>query len=87
MGNAAGIRNALAICTGMFVLAPETVKATAVQVGKGKITCAHGLMDIPAPATKAIIDRGIPVYAIRLEGERCTPTSAAIIKHFVQEFI
>ena len=87
MGNASGIRNALAICTGMYVLAPEAVKATSVQIGKGTIQCAHGLMDIPAPATKAIIDTGIPVYKERLEGERCTPTSAALIKYFVQEFI
>lgn len=87
VGNASGIRNALAICTGMYVLAPEAVKATSVQIGKGTIQCAHGLMDIPAPATKAIINTGIPVYKERLEGERCTPTSAALIKYFVQEFI
>ena len=87
VGNASGIRNALAICTGMYVLAPEVVKATSVQIGKGTIQCAHGLMDIPAPATKAIINTGIPVYKERLEGERCTPTSAALIKYFVQEFI
>lgn len=87
VGNASGVRNALAICTGMYVLAPEVVKATSVQIGKGTIQCAHGLMDIPAPATKAIINTGIPVYKERLEGERCTPTSAALIKYFVQEFI
>ena len=87
VGNASGIRNALAICVGMFVLSPEHIKATSVQVGKGKIECAHGLMDIPAPATQAIIDTGIPVCDERLEGERCTPTSAALIKYYVQEFV
>lgn len=87
VGNSAGIRNVLAICVGMFVLEPTVVKATSVQVGKGKVQCAHGLMDIPTPATKAIIETGIPVCKTRLEGERCTPTSAALIKHFVQEFV
>lgn len=87
VGNASGIRNTLAICVGIHVLAPECIKASAIQQGKGKIECAHGLMDIPAPATKAIIDTGIPVCEERLEGERCTPTSAAIIKYFVQEFV
>ena len=87
VGNAEGIRNALAICVGFFILNPTVIKATPVQVGKGSITCAHGVLDIPAPATQAIISTGIPVYEKRLEGERCTPTSAALIKHFVQEFI
>lgn len=87
VGSAEGIRNALAICTGIFVLNPAVIKATCVQVGKGSITCAHGVLDVPAPATRAILDTGIPVCDERLEGERCTPTSAALIKYFVQEFV
>ena len=43
-------------------------------------------MDIPAPATAAILATGIPTCDEKLEGELCTPTSAAIIKHFVDEF-
>ena len=86
VGNASGIRNALAICVAFWVLAPTKVVASEVQQGKGKVECAHGLMDIPAPATKAILDSGLPVCEERLEGERCTPTSAAIIKYFVDEF-
>ena len=48
---------------------------------------AHGTLSIPAPATAAIIEAyGIPVAATRLEGELCTPTSAAILAHFVDSF-
>ena len=43
-------------------------------------------MDVPAPATAAILAQGIPTCEEKLEGELCTPTSAAIIKHYVQEF-
>lgn len=86
VGNASGIRNALAICLAFEVLSPEQVIATPVQAGKGTIECAHGVLEVPAPATAAILDQGIPVCEQRLEGERCTPTSAALIKHFVQEF-
>ena len=39
-----------------------------------------------APATAAIIARGIPTCDRKLEGERCTPTSAAVILHFVQRY-
>ena len=41
-------------------------------------------------ATAAIISQGDPEFAIaepRREGEWCTPTSAAIIKHYVEEFV
>ena len=86
VGNANGIRNALAICAAFYALAPETVTATAVQPGSGEIECAHGTLSIPAPATAAILETGIPLVASRLPGERCTPTSAAIIKHFVHSF-
>lgn len=86
VGNANGIRNALAICAAFYALAPEAVTATAVQPGSGQIECAHGTLSVPAPATAAILDMGIPLVADRLPGERCTPTSAAIIKHFVGSF-
>lgn len=86
VGNASGIRNALAICTAFYVLSPDNIEATSVQTGYGKVKCAHGLMDIPTPATKVIL-KGIPLANPLLEGELCTPTSAAIIKHYVQEFV
>lgn len=86
VGNASGIRNALAICTAFYVLAPTRITATPVQTGQGTVQCAHGLMDIPAPATAAILE-GIPRATPTLEGELCTPTSAAIIKQYVQEFV
>ena len=86
VGRAEGLRNVLEVCLAMEALAPELVSATAVQTGSGKILCAHGEMDIPAPATKVILDSGIPVCEEKLEGELCTPTSAAMIKHFVRAF-
>lgn len=85
VGNASGIRNALAICAAFFVLDPDAVHATPVQTGCGHIECAHGLMDIPAPATAAILE-GIPCASPCIEGELCTPTSAALIRYFVTDF-
>lgn len=85
VGNAGGIRNALAICAEFYVLAPEVVEATPIQPGEGEIECAHGVLSIPAPATAAILE-GMPLAQLRMGGERCTPTSAAIIKHFVTSF-
>ncbi len=89
VGKGLSILNALTIAATFYVLEPSFVRATAVQTGQGTVECAHGTMDIPAPATAAIIDEGLPVVSKDelLEGELCTPTSAAIIKHFVQEFV
>ncbi len=86
VGNANGIRNALAICAAFYAIDAETVTATAVQPGSGEIECAHGRLSVPAPATAAILGTGIPLTSDRLPGERCTPTSAAIIKYFVDSF-
>lgn len=85
VGKAGGIRNALAICAEFYVLASEEVVATPIQPGEGKIECAHGVLSLPAPATAAILE-GMPLAEPRMGGERCTPTSAALIKHFVKSF-
>ena len=86
VGDGEAILNTLLICSAFSYLNPSYVVATPVQVGKGQVECAHGLMSIPAPATAAILATGIPVCDEKLDGELCTPTSAAIIKHFVNEF-
>ena len=87
VGSASGLRNAAEIALAFFILDPEQVVATPVQVGSGQIEAAHGIMDVPAPATRAILDRGIPLSQTRLSGELCTPTSAALICHFVDRFV
>ena len=87
VGNRSGILNALEICLTVAALGEGVhIGASPVQTGSGKVECAHGLMDIPAPATAAILAQGIPVCEEKLEGELCTPTSAAMIKHFVRMF-
>lgn len=86
VGNGEAVRNVAAVCLAVEALAPERITATPVQTGSGTVVCAHGELPIPAPATAAILATGIPTCENLLEGERCTPTSAALIKHFVEEF-
>lgn len=87
VGRAEGIRNVLLVCLMMNALKPEKILASRIQTGFGKVHCDHGVMDIPAPATTVILGKGIPVCEELLEGELCTPTSAAMIFHFVDEYI
>lgn len=86
MGEGAAIRNALGICLAVEAADPDEIVATAVQTGRGTVQCAHGELPVPAPATAAIIARGVPVCERLLDGERCTPTSAAVILHFVDRY-
>lgn len=86
VGNHEAVANVLAVCLAVEQLNPARIVATPVQTGSGKVQCAHGLLDIPAPATAAIIGRGLPACDNKRDGEWCTPTSAALILHFVDAF-
>lgn len=69
----------------MNKLSPDYVIASPVNVGFGHVHCAHGILPIPAPATAYLLE-GIPTYSGQIEGEMCTPTGAALLSHFVDEF-
>ena len=85
VGTMDAIADVTAVCMLMKELAPEYVVASPVATGFGAVKCAHGIMPVPAPATAHLL-QGIPAYAGRIEGELCTPTGAALLKHFVNRF-
>lgn len=80
------VTDILGVCLLMEELGPEQVFASPVRTGFGQVRCAHGTLPVPAPAT-ALLLQGIPVFAGELAGEMCTPTGAALLGHFVQDFI
>ena len=63
----------------------DKVVVSPVNVGFGKVKCAHGILPVPAPATAELV-KGIPTYAGRFEGELLTPTGAALLKYYADEF-
>ena len=74
-----------AVCLLMHQLDVDRVIASPVHVGSGTVRCTHGVLPVPAPATAHIL-RGVPIYGGRISGELCTPTGAALLKHFVEDF-
>lgn len=64
---------------------PDKVIISPINTGKGQVKCAHGIIPVPAPATAYIL-QGMPAYSNYINGELCTPTGAAIIKYYADEF-
>ena len=80
------VADIVACCHLMARIAPEKVVASPVHVGFGSVQCAHGVMPVPAPATACLLE-GVPIFSDGLtRGELCTPTGAALLRHFVSEF-
>ena len=85
IGTMDAIADITAVCLLMNELAPDEVICSPVHVGSGHVKCAHGILPVPAPAT-AFILQGVPTYGGGVKGELCTPTGAALLKHFVTRF-
>ena len=56
-----------------------------ICTGFGVVKTQHGLLPIPAPATALLLE-GMPVYKGEEEGERVTPTGAAILRYLNPSF-
>jgi uncharacterized protein (TIGR00299 family) protein len=57
-----------------------TWSVSAIPVGRGFVQTAHGRLPVPAPATARLLE-GFVVIDDGIEGERVTPTGAAIIRY------
>ena len=79
------VLDVLGVCLLMERIGAQKVLASPVHVGSGQVRCAHGVLPVPAPATAHIL-RGVPIYGGQVQGELCTPTGAALLKHFSQGF-
>lgn len=85
VGTMDAIADVVAVCKLIRDLAPDRIIVSELCTGFGTVNCAHGTLPVPAPATAHIIE-GMPVFAGSEEGERLTPTGAALIKYFADEF-
>ena len=85
VGTMDAVADITAVCYLMDKLGVDAVYASPVHVGSGQVKCAHGLLPVPAPATAHIL-QGVPIYGGQIKGELCTPTGAALLKHYVNHF-
>lgn len=73
------------VCYCLYLLKPERIIVSPIHVGSGTVKCAHGVMPVPAPATVNLLE-GVPYYGGEISGELCTPTGAALLAHFAEDF-
>ncbi len=63
----------------------EQIFVSKIHVGSGFVTCTHGKMPLPAPATMELL-KDIPIYNTGIQKELTTPTGAAILKTMATSF-
>ena len=85
VGNKDAIADIVGVSYMMYELNVDNIYCSNINVGSGTVKCAHGILPVPAPAT-ALIMKGMPVYSNDVVGELCTPTGAALLKYFVNEY-
>jgi hypothetical protein len=74
-------------CIALELLGKPRVVAAPVVEGTGWINCAHGRFPVPAPATLAILGaRGIAITQCAEPHELVTPTGAALLAEFAEDF-
>ena len=74
-------------CIALELLGKPRVRSGPVIEGTGFIMCAHGRFPIPAPATLNILaERGVAITQCEEPNELITPTGAALIAEFAEDF-
>jgi len=61
------------------------IESSSLPLGKGFVSCRHGTLPVPAPATLELL-KDIPVYGTQIQNELITPTGASIISSLCQNY-
>jgi len=70
---------------GLKKLGVDQIYCSSLPLGNGTVKCAHGIIPIPAPATKELV-QNIPTYKSKAKHEMVTPTGAAIVTTLTKKF-
>jgi uncharacterized protein (TIGR00299 family) protein len=72
-------------CLALEYLGIDRIWVSPLPLGSGLVTCQHGVLPVPAPATLAIL-KDIPVYGGNQSFELVTPTGAALVAVLAENF-
>jgi len=85
VGEMDAIADIVGVCMLLEEIGPDKILCSPINVGSGHVRCSHGILPVPAPATATIL-KGVPIYSDQTKGELCTPTGAALLRHFAAEY-
>jgi pyridinium-3,5-bisthiocarboxylic acid mononucleotide nickel chelatase len=85
VGAVDSIVDIVGVAIGLDYLGVDKVYCSGLPFGRGFVQTAHGRLPVPTPAT-ALLMAGIPLSADIGEGERVTPTGAAIVAALAEGF-
>ena len=85
VGAVDSIVDIVSACVAMELLGVEKVLSGPIALGSGTITCAHGELPAPAPATAQLVV-GVAVHSPGIDGEATTPTGAAILTTLAESY-
>lgn len=85
VGAADAIVDIVCAAAGFVHLDVEQIVCSPIPTGSGTVTCDHGVMPIPAPATAQLL-RNVPIAACEETGELATPTGVAIVTTLASGF-
>ncbi len=85
VGAVDAIIDIVGVCAAFAALGVTRVTCAPVPQGVGMTRSAHGLIPVPAPAVLELL-RGAPTYSAGVPFELCTPTGAALLAEWTDEW-
>lgn len=76
------IADIVGVCAALVSLGLEELHCGPIAVGSGRVSTLHGQLSVPAPAVAELL-RGVVTFAGPVPTEMCTPTGAALLRHWV----
>jgi uncharacterized protein (TIGR00299 family) protein len=85
VGAVDSIMDIVAAAVALELLNADSVQCSPIPTGSGVVTCSHGTMPVPAPATAELL-LGVPVRPAEVTGEATTPTAAAVLTTLAESY-
>lgn len=85
VGAVDAILDVVGACLALELLGVTRIVCSSIPTGSGTVTCSHGVMPVPAPATAELL-KGVPIATTDEIGELTTPTAAAILTTLAESF-
>lgn len=85
VGAVDSIADIVGAAIGLDLLGVDSILASPIPPGRGRVQAEHGLMPLPAPATAQLL-LGIPLAESTADFEQTTPTGAAIVATVADSF-